>query len=128
MVLQALAALRPLVDRKARRLVDHQHQSIAVEQPRHHLFRCHDETAITAGNMNDSTQDVSAGTKSWWQRLTGGLKRTSGSICAAISDLVMRGPLAPERIVEIEEALIRTDLGIDVAARMATMMGEGRSH
>jgi fused signal recognition particle receptor len=76
--------------------------------------------------MNDSTTDAQGGAKSWWQRLAGGLKRTSGSIGAAISDLVMRGPLAPERIVEIEEALIRTDLGVDVASRMATTMGEGR--
>jgi fused signal recognition particle receptor len=41
---------------------------------------------------------------------------------------MMRGPLAPERIVEIEEALIRSDLGVDVAARLATKMGEGRYH
>jgi len=74
--------------------------------------------------MNDST--TQGGTKSWWQRLTGGLKRTSGSIGDTISDLVMRGPLSPERIVEIEEALIRADLGVDVATRMATVMGEGR--
>ena len=74
--------------------------------------------------MNDST--TPGGAKSWWQRLTGGLKRTSGSIGTAISDLVMRGPLAPERIVEIEEVLIRADLGVDVATRMATTMGEGR--
>jgi fused signal recognition particle receptor len=76
--------------------------------------------------MNDSTQGAQSGAPSWWQRLTGGLKRTSGSIGAAIADLVMRGPLAPERIVEIEETLIRADLGVDVAARMATKMGEGR--
>jgi fused signal recognition particle receptor len=74
--------------------------------------------------MNDST--TQGGAKSWWQRLAGGLKRTSGSIGATISDLVMRGPLSPERIVEIEEALIRADLGVDVATRMATVMGEGR--
>ncbi len=73
--------------------------------------------------MSDSTDKVS-----WWQRLSGGLKRTSGNIGAAISDLVMRGPLAPERITEIEEALIRTDLGVDVAERIATKMGEGRYH
>src|SRR5438128_12587615 len=72
--------------------------------------------------MNDSTENKG----SWWNRLTGGLKRTSGAIGQAISDLVMRGPLAPERIVEIEETLIRADLGVDVAARMATKMGEGR--
>src|SRR5438128_1630769 len=72
--------------------------------------------------MNDSTENKG----SWWSRLTGGLKRTSGAIGQAISDLVMRGPLSPERIVEIEETLIRADLGVDVAARMATIMGEGR--
>jgi fused signal recognition particle receptor len=76
--------------------------------------------------MNDST-DPSAGRKtSWWQRLTGGLQRTSATLGASMSDLLMRGPLSPERIIEIEETLIRADLGIDVAARMATKMGEGR--
>jgi fused signal recognition particle receptor len=74
--------------------------------------------------MNDSATD--GGGKSWWQRLTGGLQRTSNSIGAAISDLVMRGPLAPERVVEMEEMLIRADLGVDVAARIAHKMGEGR--
>ena len=73
--------------------------------------------------MNDSTSKPS-----WWQRLAGGLKRTSTAIGATISDLVMRGPLTPERIEEIEETLIRADLGVDVAARIATVMGEGRYH
>ena len=62
----------------------------------------------------------------WWRRLTGGLKRTSSSIGTAIADLMMRGPLAPERIVEIEETLIRADLGGTIAARIAAQMGEGR--
>ena len=75
--------------------------------------------------MNDST---SQGARSWWQRLSGGLKRTSLSIGAAISDMVMRGPLTPERIEEIEEQLIRADLGVDVAARIAKVIGEGRYH
>ena len=75
--------------------------------------------------MNDST---SQGANSWWQRLAGGLKRTSSNIGSSISDLMMRGPLSPERIVEIEESLIRADLGVDVAARIATRMGEGRYH
>jgi fused signal recognition particle receptor len=74
--------------------------------------------------MNDSTPGTPAG--GWWQRLTTGLKRTSSQLSNSITDVLMRGPLAPERIVEIEEALIRTDLGIDFAARMAAKMGEGR--
>src|SRR5262249_44959545 len=50
---EALAALRPLVNGKARRLVDHQHQAVAIDQPSHYLFRGHGrlprfgETAIT---------------------------------------------------------------------------------
>jgi fused signal recognition particle receptor len=75
--------------------------------------------------MNDSTH-AQAGAKSWWQRLTGGLQRTSNSISSAISDLITRGPLAPERIAEIEDTLIRADLGVDFAARIATTIGEGR--
>jgi fused signal recognition particle receptor len=78
--------------------------------------------------MNDSTTKVPAGAQSWWQRLAGGLKRTSSSLGAAISDVLMRGPLSPERVTEIEETLIRADLGVDVAARMAEKMGAGRYH
>jgi fused signal recognition particle receptor len=76
---------------------------------------------MTAHLMNDSTPK-----QSWWQRLAGGLKRTSNAIGTAISDLITRGPLTPERIEEIEETLIRADLGVDVAARVATIMGNGR--
>jgi fused signal recognition particle receptor len=68
------------------------------------------------------------GQGNWWQRLSGGLKRTSANLGSAISDLVMRGPLSPERVDEIEEQLIRADLGVDVAARIAKVMGEGRYH
>ncbi len=75
--------------------------------------------------MNDSTPKQSP-QQSWWQRLTGGLKRTSTAIGAAISDLVTRGPLTPERIEEIEDMLIRADLGVDVAARIAAVMAKGR--
>ena len=76
--------------------------------------------------MNDSTQDVSGGTKSWWQRLAGGLKRTSASIGGALADLVSKRKLDPAMVQEIEEVLIRADLGVDVAARIAAAVGEGR--
>jgi fused signal recognition particle receptor len=64
--------------------------------------------------------------KSWWQRLTGGLKRTSASIGSAITDLVARRKLDGAMLDEIEEVLIRADLGVDVAARIAAAVGEGR--
>ena len=63
--------------------------------------------------MNDSTQDAPKG---WWQRLTGGLKRTSASLGTALSDLVSKRKLDAAMIEEIEEALIRADLGVTTAA------------
>jgi fused signal recognition particle receptor len=70
--------------------------------------------------MNDTPK------QSWWQRLSVGLKRTSASIGGAISDLVSKRKLDAATIEELEELLIRADLGVDVAARIATAIGEGR--
>jgi fused signal recognition particle receptor len=69
--------------------------------------------------MNNSTQ-------SWWQRLSGGLKRTSSSIGSAISDLVSKRKLDRAMVDDIEDVLIRADLGIDTAGRIAAAVGEGR--
>lgn len=64
--------------------------------------------------------------KSWWQRLTGGLKRTSSALGTAIADLVTKRKLDGAMVEEIEEALIRADLGVAAAARIAAAVGEGR--
>jgi fused signal recognition particle receptor len=63
---------------------------------------------------------------SWWQRLSGGLKRTSASIGNAVADLVVKRKLDEAMLDEIEEVLIRADLGLDSAARIAAAVGEGR--
>ena len=64
--------------------------------------------------------------KSWWQRLSSGLKRTSASIGTAIASLVTKRKLDGAMLDEIEEVLIRADLGVDVAARITAAVGEGR--
>jgi fused signal recognition particle receptor len=73
-----------------------------------------------------SMNEQPAGKQSWWQRLSNGLKRTSTSIGTAISDVVVKRPLDHAMIDEIEELLIRADLGLDSAARIAAAVGEGR--
>jgi fused signal recognition particle receptor len=70
--------------------------------------------------MNDTPK------QSWFSRLTGGLKRTSASIGAAISDLISKRKLDAATIEELEELLIRADLGVDVSARIAQAIGKGR--
>ena len=72
--------------------------------------------------MNDTT-----GTKqSWWQRLKGGLKRTSSSIGTAVADLVTKRKLDSAMLDDIEDVLLRADLGTEVAARIADAVGKGR--
>jgi fused signal recognition particle receptor len=70
--------------------------------------------------MNDSSK------QNWWQRLSGGLRRTSSSLGTAMSDLVTKRKLDAAMVEELEEELIRADLGVAVAARIAEAVGEGR--
>jgi fused signal recognition particle receptor len=63
---------------------------------------------------------------SWWQRLTGGLKRTSSALGTAISDLVTKRKLDAAMLDEIEEVLIRADLGVATAGRITEALREGR--
>ena len=73
--------------------------------------------------MSDSTQDQKQG---WWQRLSNGLKRTSSSLGGAVADLVTKRKLDRAMLDDIEDVLLRADLGIDVAARISAAVGEGR--
>jgi fused signal recognition particle receptor len=72
--------------------------------------------------MNDNTDTK----QNWWQRLSGGLRRTSASIGGAVADLVAKRKLDQAMLDDIEEVLIRADLGVDSAANVAAAVGEGR--
>ena len=72
--------------------------------------------------------DTTPGTPklSWWQRLTGGLKRTSSSLGSAVADLVTKRKLDRAMLDDIEDVLLRADLGTEVASRIADAVGVGR--
>jgi fused signal recognition particle receptor len=74
--------------------------------------------------MNDSTEDKPK--QSWWRRLSSGLKRTSSSLGSAVADLVTKRKLDRAMLEEIEDVLLRADLGTAVAARIAEAVGAGR--
>src|SRR6266436_1583711 len=81
---------------------------------------------ITAPDMNDSANQDAAAKSSWWHRLTTGLRRTSASIGGAISDLVTKRKLDAGTVEELEELLIRADLGVATSAKIAAAVAEGR--
>ena len=73
--------------------------------------------------MNDSAKETKG---NWWQRLTGGLKHTSSALGSAITDLVAKRKFDAETIAGIKDALIRADLGVGTAERIAAALGAGR--
>jgi len=74
--------------------------------------------------MSDTTDGKTK--TSWWRRLSGGLKRTSSSLGTAVADLVTKRKLDRAMLEEIEDVLLRADLGTEVAARIAAAVGVGR--
>ena len=64
--------------------------------------------------------------QSWWRRLSSGLKRTSSSLGSAVADLVSKRKLDRAMVEDIEDVLLRADLGTEVAARIAAAVGHGR--
>src|SRR3954467_6357733 len=73
--------------------------------------------------MNDTPETSKL---SWWRRLSGGLKRTSSSIGTAVADLVTKRKLDSAMLEDIEDVLLRADLGPEVAGRIAKAVGIGR--
>jgi len=63
---------------------------------------------------------------SWWKRLSSGLKRTSSSLGTAVADLVTKRKLDRAMLDDIEDVLLRADLGTEVAVRIADAVGAGR--
>ncbi|MFC0240613.1 signal recognition particle-docking protein FtsY [Rhodopseudomonas telluris] len=70
--------------------------------------------------------DTENGKTSWWRRLSSGLKRTSSQIGTALTDLISKRKLDRAMLEEIEDVLLRADLGTEVASRIAAAVGEGR--
>jgi fused signal recognition particle receptor len=73
--------------------------------------------------MSDSATETKA---KWWQRLSGGLKRTSSALGGAISDLVSKRKLDAATIEEIKDVLVRADLGLATADRIGDALAQGR--
>ena len=73
--------------------------------------------------MNDTSESKKP---SWWRRLSSGLKRTSSSIGTALAEFVSKRKLDRAMLEEIEDVLLRADLGIEVSARIAAAVGDGR--
>ena len=65
-------------------------------------------------------------TKGWWQRLSQGMRRTSSSLGESVTGLFTKRKLDAATLEDLEDVLVRADLGLDTAARVAEAVGRGR--
>ena len=64
--------------------------------------------------------------RSWWQRLRAGLARSSGALGQGIADVFTKRKLDAAAIEELEDTLIRADLGLPAATRIIAALSKGR--
>ena len=64
--------------------------------------------------------------RSWWSRLREGLARSSSSLGTGITDIFTKRRLDAAMLEELEDVLIRSDLGTATATRIAEAVGRGR--
>ncbi|MGD0634083.1 MAG: signal recognition particle-docking protein FtsY [Beijerinckiaceae bacterium] len=64
--------------------------------------------------------------RSWWSRLREGLARSSSALGTGIAEIFTKRKLDGAMLEELEDVLIRSDLGVTMATRIAAAVGKGR--
>jgi fused signal recognition particle receptor len=67
-----------------------------------------------------------AATESWWVRLRQGLARSSSSIAQGVADIFTKKKLSADMLEDLEDVLVRADLGVAASTRIAALVGKGR--
>src|SRR5262245_48342091 len=62
----------------------------------------------------------------WLQRLKSGLSRSSNALSQSIAAVFVKRKLDEEMLYDFEDMLVRSDLGLDTAARIANTLRDGR--
>jgi fused signal recognition particle receptor len=64
--------------------------------------------------------------RNWWTRLKSGLSRSSQSLSSGIADVFTKRKLDAEALQELEDLLLKADLGLDTAARVVSALSTQR--
>ncbi len=74
----------------------------------------------------DTTDDGTGPERSWWSRLREGMSRSSSTITAGIGAIFTKRKLDAAMLEDLEDVLIRADLGVTMATRISEAVGRGR--
>ena len=85
------------------------------------------ESIVEIGMPARSQDEPPGGAKSsWWSRLREGLSWSSSSIGTGIGDIFTKRKLDAAMLEDLEDVLIRADLGVATATRISQAVGKGR--
>ncbi len=85
------------------------------------------EGKVYIGNVEDTPPPPEPAEKlSWFQRLTRGLSRSSKELSSSITGIFTKRKLDEETLQELEDVLIRADLGMETAIRITDTLSSGR--
>ena len=83
------------------------------------------------GNQGQQAQDTEQAdseskNKNWLKRLRNGLSRSSNNFADGITSIISKKKLNADTLEELEDLLIRTDIGVDLAGKITKTISQGR--
>ena len=99
-----------------------------AEQSEHVREAAPEVSRLDAPVPEAASREVPAGEqkRGWWARLRDGLSRSSGSIGEGLAAIFTKRKLDAAMLEDLEDVLIRADLGVTTAARISKAVGESR--
>jgi fused signal recognition particle receptor len=82
--------------------------------------------AVEPAEQQPEPEPELAARPSWWLRLRQGLARSSSSIGQGLTDIFTKRKLSSDMLEDLEDVLVRADLGVTAATRIAALVGKGR--
>ncbi len=105
-------------------------QTLLVETPAPPQERPDEAPALPvvedAFTIEPAPEPAAESKRSWWSRLREGLSRSSGAIGTGIGDIFTKRKLDAAMLEDLEDVLIRADLGVATATRICDAVGKGR--
>jgi fused signal recognition particle receptor len=79
-----------------------------------------------AAQFSPPASEVPLPKRTWWTRLREGLARSSGSIGTGLVEIFTKRKLDDAMLQDLEDILIRSDLGVATATKITKAVGKGR--
>ncbi len=98
----------------------------AVQSPELDSAAQNDQTHLPAPPIVETVAVESPAKRSWLQRLTHGLAKTSGKLADGITSVFTKKKLDATTLDDLEDLLIQADLGVDTAQRITDQISKSR--